>query len=405
MRNLLLLFLSLTLSALSAQSAFTVYNHLNSDLPDDYINNIYIDADQNVWVCTLIGLAKLDPEGNWTIFNSGNSGLPDDNIQCAYVDNNGILYVGTLIGGFATYDGVTWNSYSPDNSPLPDYQVKCFMKDSNDTMWIGTTAGAVKWDGLDYWYTYTIGNSDLLSHNVNVIYQAENGVIYMGTVNGGVGVYADGAISIYWLGNSDISDNTILAIDEDASNNIWMATSFGGLSILTPLVEFLNFTPFTSDITELTVPDMQLDNDGVGMLAMSTTGLNIFANPDWTNINSGNSDLPDDFLTALDISSDNRVWLGTQTAGLVVYDKSFVSVQNQQAAYTNIAYPNPADHILFLNIPHTSCYIYDMQGKRVQKGTTDLFLNTRELADGLYMVELHDETNVYRQRVLIAHAH
>jgi ligand-binding sensor domain-containing protein len=64
------------------------------------------------------GLAKFDGV-NWTVYNTLNSGLPNNWVYAIAIDGQGNKWIGTLGGGLAKFDGVNWTVYNTENYGLP----------------------------------------------------------------------------------------------------------------------------------------------------------------------------------------------------------------------------------------------------------------------------------------------
>ncbi len=407
MQRLLLIYLLLSISNVNAQTAFTIYDTYNSELPADKVNRIVIDADDNKWIGTEGGLVKMNAAGEMTIFTTDNSDIPGNQITAIFIDNDDV-WIGTQLSGMAKFDGITWTNYDPTNSPIPDYQVNCINKDSNDTIWIGTTSGLVKWDGADYWYVYTNTNSLLHSNNINDIYIDATDNIYIGTVNGGLSTYINGFIDYYRTDNSLISDNTVLNIDEDIYSNKWLATSFGGLSVFTPDETFLKFTPLTSDISNWSCDALTIDNDNIGLIAMSSTGLDIFDNVTWENYTTTNSPMPDDYINTVKADSENKIWMGTDTGGVVVLDRTLlISVEDINPFNVNV-YPNPStsSSIVSTNIIDGDLQIYSLGGvlcfsEKIKSNT--LFINVSDFVSGNYIIKITNNDASVSISMLVAH--
>ena len=73
------------------------YTETNSSLPNNHVLSILIDSENNKWIGTVNGLARLNDE-NWKIYNTQNSGIPSDYISALAEDNSGNIWVGT--GGY-----------------------------------------------------------------------------------------------------------------------------------------------------------------------------------------------------------------------------------------------------------------------------------------------------------------
>ena len=389
----------LSLFCLFAQTAFsqlpfTIYNSGNSPLPDDKVNCTYLDHNGNIWAGTDGGLVCISPDGVWITYTTAD-GLPDNSIRSVFVDQDNTVWAGTYLSGMAAWDGFSWTTFDPTNSGLPDYHIKAIAKDANDTMWIGTSWGLTKWDGNDYWHTYTELNSPILVPNINALYIDSANVLYAGTLNGGLAVYTNGVFDIFRTANSTIGDNTILSIDADAFNNKWLATSFGGLTVMTESGDFLRFTPLTSDITDWSLDAVRIDNANVGIIGMSSFGLEIFDNVHWTGYTAANSALPDDYINALAVDAMNRIWIGMETGGLCVFDRSLTGVEEISALRIS-AYPNPtANNVIISGVQvGASITLSDAYGNILQALVADaetVFMPLLDVPAGNYLIRATDE--------------
>lgn len=394
--------------AISAQTAFTIYNTTNSELPDNLVNTIYMDASENMWIGTQTGLVKIDTDENWTIYNKTNSGLPENDIRAIFVDDENNLWVGVYLNGLVKYNGVDWINYTTDNSDIPDNNVEAINKDVNDTMWIGSKGGLTKWDGADFWYTYNSDNSNLKSSNIPAILIDENDVKFLGSINGGLSTYDHGIINYYRTENSDIGDNTILAIEEDIYHNKWLATSFGGVIVVTEDFTFLNFNIATSDIPDLSVDDVAVDSNQIGVLGMATTGLVTFDNTNWTILNTLNSAIPEDNINTVLVDKENRIWAGTEASGFFILDRELLSATNQEVQDQIEIIPNPAADILILTgcELNSTIEIYDLTGKLWMQNklfNSNSFISLKNIPDGNYIITIRDKTAFYTKQLTVMH--
>ena len=104
-----ILFISLLpVKLLSQYPGWTVYNTLNSGLPDNYVEAIAIDGSGNKWIGTAGGgLAEFDGT-NWTVYDAYHSGLPSNYVRAIAIDDLGNKWIGTWGGGLAEFDGSNW---------------------------------------------------------------------------------------------------------------------------------------------------------------------------------------------------------------------------------------------------------------------------------------------------------
>jgi len=209
-------------------TAYT-YNTSNSGLPDNDIQALAIDNNNNIWIGTdKGGLAKFDGVNWWTVYDTTNSGLPDNDVQALVVDESNI-WIGTYEGGLAKFDGTNWTVYDTTNSGLPDDDITALAIDYNNNIWIGTRQrGLVKFDGSS-WTVYNIGNSGLPDDDIRALAIDYNNNIWIGTQDGGLAVFDGTNWTVYNTSNSGLPSNWVNALAIEGSN-IWIGTD-GGLAV------------------------------------------------------------------------------------------------------------------------------------------------------------------------------
>ncbi|MBA3649608.1 MAG: hypothetical protein H0W62_13865 [Chitinophagales bacterium] len=73
-------------------------NNIHS-IGSDYINSVYIDADENVWIGTEdAGLNIFNREANGFVSYAAGDGLPGNSVSSILEDNNSHIWIGTLAG-------------------------------------------------------------------------------------------------------------------------------------------------------------------------------------------------------------------------------------------------------------------------------------------------------------------
>lgn len=103
-------------------------------LPNNYIMSLTEDHDNNIWIGTRDGLAKMNRQkGTFTTYH-----LPQANqriIYTLFTSSNGTVWIGTD-GGLTRYDKTkdTFHTYRHTR----DYSVKSIAEDKNGTLYIGT---------------------------------------------------------------------------------------------------------------------------------------------------------------------------------------------------------------------------------------------------------------------------
>lgn len=339
------LFAALCWAAASfAQTDWTLYQTINSGLPDNNVQALAPDGQGGIWVGTEVGLAHWDGS-SWSTWLAGSSGLPDNAVRALAVEpESGALWVGTFLGGLARLESGTWQVWNSGNSPMPDNYVRSLKVEGPGKVWIGTTAGLLLYDQGD-WTLWDIFNSSLPGNNIPSVDLDPDGTPWVGTINNGLGRYDGKGWENWTIANSALIDNTILDMARDSSGNRWLATPAGGLVLMSPSAEFLTFNIGNSGIPDNEVARVAVDARQHIWLGMRSAGLAQYDGSVWTRSFSGNSNLPDDRIQALLLEPEGGIWLGMAEGGLA-YRAASDTVSGLGAAVLPRAvlrpFPNPA---------------------------------------------------------------
>ena len=91
-----------------------------------------VDKNNNKWITTgNNGLLKFD-NATFTVYNTINSAIPSNRINDIFIDNSGLLWLATD-NGFCSFDGISgWVNYNSNNSGIqvivPNMSCKRFSK-------------------------------------------------------------------------------------------------------------------------------------------------------------------------------------------------------------------------------------------------------------------------------------
>jgi len=404
-----LVMLVLAGTQLNAQQAWTIYNNVNSPLPENSVRCIAFAQNGVKWVGTDFGLASFDGT-TWNIYKTTNSGIPDNAIRSLAVDDQNNVWIGTFTTGLVKFDGVNWTTYSTFNSDIPDDFVRSLAFDTLGNLWVGTIGGLGYFDGTT-WIIYNSSNSILISNNISALHVDESdNSLSIGTVNGGI-VLKDGNNWIHLtLSNSNLPDNTILGIDKDTSDIRWLATPAGGLSGYISGITFVTFNTTTSTIASNSFTSIVIAADQSIWVGSIDSGVVKRVGTNFINYNSFNSGMPDNVVQAIEIDDQGIVWIGTQVGGLVRLDESLLSSVNTIAdAPTFNLFPVPAGETLYMNseISKPSLLeVYDMLGKQLclQTSFTEaskIAIKTSELPTGTYLLKVVFENGTSGSKLFV----
>jgi streptogramin lyase len=165
-----------------------VFNTINSGLPGNNINSLFIAQDGSLWFATTNGVAHL-AEGIWEVFTTENSSLPDNEIFAFAQDYSGSVWVATG-EGVAYYNGVAWGQYTNATTNIPQGPVSTIAIDSNSIVWCAFASGGVSCFNGKKWTIYTPENSNLPSNGTIVgIVIDRNGIVWLISKGGSVVSY------------------------------------------------------------------------------------------------------------------------------------------------------------------------------------------------------------------------
>ncbi|GAO29783.1 two-component system sensor histidine kinase/response regulator, hybrid [Geofilum rubicundum JCM 15548] len=177
-------------------------------------------------------------------FSSANK-TPGESVQCIYEDRLGILWLGVESTGLVKYDGKTYTVYknNPEDSTsiTSNYPVK-IIEDTDGFLWVATHNGLNRFDrheGVFKRFLYDESDPASLSSNtVKDIIRDDSDRLWVATSNGVNIFQPEGENFLRLLHNPDATkpanDNEIGDLHIDSANNIWIGTMLNGL-FLVPL--------------------------------------------------------------------------------------------------------------------------------------------------------------------------
>jgi PAS domain S-box-containing protein len=214
-------------------------------LSNNWINTIYSDRNNRLWVGTQFGLNLYDKERDrFEPFPV----LQSEFISGMYDSDDGKLYVVTPLNIFEI------NFEKKTASPFcilsyrcfPDNFTKTFVIDMKGNLWLGSMNGIYSIDIKNKTFTaFRHNDNDPKSISDNVmqsVYSDSEGRVWIGTVRKGLCLirYDNGNPSQPYFQNfthdpnnsNSISDGTIRAILDDGNGRLWIGLENGGLDIL-----------------------------------------------------------------------------------------------------------------------------------------------------------------------------
>jgi ligand-binding sensor domain-containing protein len=345
-----------------------LFTKTNSDLPDNRIQAIYLEANGDKWIGTGFreeggGVAKLSGQ-TWTIYNTANSGLPSNSVNGISKQSNGTLWFSTYSGGVASFDGTDWTAHvAGGDAKLPMNSIRGIsinaadavtaisewgfvstlddttwttlsLRDelgqitivnstftaANGTLWIGSRIGLLHYDGSTI-TVYNTDNSGLPSNDITAITEDANGAIWVAT--GKNIVQYNGTWTTYNSGNSALPDDNFIALASDTAGNVWAGSVANGFAQFDG-TSWTNYT--TTGLPNHNVVDFVQDTSGTIWMATRASGIISF---DGTTFTQYNNFPANTMLTDLLLDTDNHLWVGT-TRGAAKFDGTNWTYYNSQ---------------------------------------------------------------------------
>ena len=384
-----------------SQQAWTFFNTANSPLPENSVRCIASTPNGTVWIGTDYGLAAYDGS-SWTVYNTMNSGIPDNSIRSLLIDGN-VIWVGTFMGGLARFDGTTWNIYNTINSFIPDDFVRSLARDTAGNIWVGTIGGLGLFDGVA-WTIFNMNNTPLLSNNISGLWSDSIGTIVC-TINGGVGFYNNGSWQHFTIGNSNLPDNSSLGTIRDNAGVPWFSTPANGLSAYVGGIQFLTFSTITSGIASNSTTGLAYRQQGDEIwLGSIDEGLIRKSGLNFTNYGTANGSLPDDVVQCVHVDSQDIVWAGMQTGGVVRLDPDLLmNITSLESSIEAFVYPNPAADFIKFDIESSEpvdVSVFDGLGakvmeKRYEAHASPINMGVSNLNAGRYQVLIRQGGRIY----------
>lgn len=353
------------------------------DLPDNVVRNLYSDSKGRLWASTDNGgLALYLPESeSFRVFDSTNSRLPTDRIRFVAEDRLGRLLVGTdgaglwrlvedetdfvnHLGNLSLPNGSIWHVADQGRDlliatkqglfklnengtlvqayegtalgeALGDAHIRAVLVDGQNQTWIGTESqGLFRVVTPDEFERFTQTPDGLSGRQVFRLLEDDHGDIWVATSNG-LNRFVDGELKTYANRPQDswsLSNNMVFDLHQDQSGVIWFAT-YRGVSFW-PRSEYLaeHFYSASDSPGELNsnfIAAFAETADGDIWIGTITGGLNRLSLDGSFEAFNRRSPvaLPDDDVMSLLVDSRDRLWVGTRTAGLLIFEKAQGVVQ------------------------------------------------------------------------------
>ncbi|MGV7108156.1 T9SS type A sorting domain-containing protein [Flavobacterium sp. U410] len=277
---------------------YTIYDTSNSGIASNYVGDVKIDSNGLLWISSYSGVSTFDGT-TWTIYNTSNSGIASNAISEVEIDGLGRKWMASGNNGVILLNGTTWTNYTSTNSGLPSNGVSLIAVDGLNNLWAVTDFGLTKFDGTT-WTTYNaLTNINSIEiDETNGIWVTNNGVMYK---------FNGSDYDFIYQGTDKILKT---------SGDMIYVAGFDNLFTFTIAGDFLaSYYQGSSCLAGYQLKALDVDSNDKVWIAFSGDGLQNFT--DCVSYTTSNSDLPDNYFSTVNTQATGTIWVGTLQLGLV----------------------------------------------------------------------------------------
>lgn len=398
---LIILIISIsTLTTIYAQS-WEILTTDNSNLPVNYIDNLVIDKNDNLWFHTNKSIFMYNQSQDiWHEFNQSNSNLTDGFTYIS-IGKDGSVYVSS--------NHIFEFKENVMNFEIVEENITCdkFVFDENGVLYFVNQVNVYSKKGGKIKEIYN-GQVEGLNYPTDLIID-KNGILWFAIDGYTNALYSYDGIKLDTL-DSIFQENPRIGINSislDDKNNIWLGNLLDCV-ILNYDIENGNWIYFDNKNSplgkeNLFLKDSKVDkNNDVWTITAKFNGstpmsLYKYNGTDWIeySIDKVFNISENELLTLLSLAIDskNNVWIGT-SEGLIKFNETTTNIEFNIEGGISI-YPNPTSNQLTIDLKDKQAISYtisDIKGNIVENKqgnySGQMNINLKSYPTGTYMIEL-----------------
>ncbi|MEA1887636.1 MAG: two-component regulator propeller domain-containing protein [Bacteroidota bacterium] len=311
----------------------------NSEIIDGYISTITFDSNNNIWFSTL--LPEEDDEATWygcqdcKLVKVEGLSVSDDPVWTFYdnpelagyyiadraFDSTGALWLSYSKGVIVKFDDGTFTEYDIYRAVCNISEVGALLNleiDQNNNIWISGFDKLVKFDGTNGEIIEPgfpdAGQPRFDYHLLESLAVDENNNLWLGT-DVGLIKYNGSSWSYYEL------ETEISSITFSSDGSVW-AAGLDGLYVLKSSDDpelygsagysITYYGPYNTDLPDNYISAIKTDSRDNSWIGLFDNGLVKFDGVSWTTFLATGTDLPDNQVSAITSDEDNNIWIGTR---------------------------------------------------------------------------------------------
>jgi len=328
----------------------SMFEHYKTSQPNGLSNNnisqlLFDDHNKTMLLATDNGVNIYYPKLDKFIPLLSKTIKQSQEINCLTKNADGKIFVsilrskeGLFIANKAA-DLVPYNHFFDLPNHLSVSEISCMAMQQNTTLWLGTFHnGLFKLNLKSNKLEKVPLNNNLSSASINTVFIDDKQQVWVGTKKGLGILTSTGAIFSLQASNKfekGLSDSNVLSIAQDNKGMIWIGTRNGGLNILNG-ADFIQYNQLNikwylakndgTSVFNRTVSCIKKDQNGQMWLGTST-GVNFVNTNDEPvklikHSNAINDGISHNRIGSLALAKNQKIWIGTDGAGLDLFDPS-----------------------------------------------------------------------------------
>jgi ligand-binding sensor domain-containing protein/serine phosphatase RsbU (regulator of sigma subunit) len=309
-----------------SKDTFIIYDDKDG-LAANFVSTIIEDREGNIWVGHLArdksdgGISRISEEGV-KIFNTGN-GMHDNWVRSIIEDREGNILIGTEEHGLEIFKGEQFVSFSTENGLIND-QVWAIFQDNDNNIWFGTNGGITVYNNLDTSQIFIHYNqsNNYISNQIRSFKKDNDDNIWILTEDQGVLKYDNKLKSFVSQPdiNSYISRHIPRVMEIDKENQLWIGAYEGIFQFDLNTTKYIGRHSQESGLTGNDIMALFVDSRNCLWVGSGGTSKGL------TSIIKGEYKIYEDDITPTCITEDkdNKIWIGTETKGVLVIKDTVV---------------------------------------------------------------------------------
>ncbi|HKK61891.1 MAG TPA: two-component regulator propeller domain-containing protein, partial [Bacteroidales bacterium] len=313
------------------------------------ITPIMLDKDNCLWIGTPEGLKMVDLRNgfNYTTDIIDKIDWPEsfEYVRTMKETSDGLIWFGTKNGLYAlSADKSNLRGYRTDPSDpgsLIHNSIYSLCEDEVGTLWVGTWSSLSVLDKRKYsfeHYAHQFNNQNSLSNDIVSSFQEDRNGTWVGTEQGGLNFMNAERTKFVSFKHDDnnpssLPTNNVKSLFRDSNNDLWVGTFNGGLSLYEGNGRFSSFLNGYSVYCMTENPDGRLyigTRIGLYVMDLETREISAEVFPSFTGMSH-----IEFFITTLFTDSQKRLWVGTRSDGLFMFDPMRLNIRKFNSALSD----------------------------------------------------------------------